>query len=261
MLVHFYWLSRRRIDVPALYEPPGAGRLGDFRWDALTAFVLGIIATWFFEFGVPAALQGPGAGGWATSTCRGWPARWSRASPTTCSEAGTVPPRPPGSGPRTRWPDERAAAAARPGRPPGARTGAVRPARARRPLRRRRAARSGGGTARGRGLHRGRRRLRQPPVRGTAHPSRRDADRRGAALEQLRDPLGRHRGLVRAQVLRHPRGRPRPRRAGAAVAGRAGRPARAHALRRHRPASARARRAPGTAGAGAGRGRPADRGV
>ncbi|HEY4603830.1 MAG TPA: cytosine permease, partial [Blastococcus sp.] len=61
MLVHFYWLSRRRIDVPALYDPPGAGRLGDFRWDALTAFVLGIIATWFFEFGVPAALQGPGA--------------------------------------------------------------------------------------------------------------------------------------------------------------------------------------------------------
>ena len=61
MLVHFYWVSRQRIDVSALYDRPGASRLGDFRWDAIIAFVVGIVATWFFEFGIPTALQGPGA--------------------------------------------------------------------------------------------------------------------------------------------------------------------------------------------------------
>jgi NCS1 nucleoside transporter family len=61
MLVHYYWVSRQRIDVPALYDPPGSSRLADFRWDAIIAFVVGIAATWFFEFGIPAALQGPGA--------------------------------------------------------------------------------------------------------------------------------------------------------------------------------------------------------
>ena len=61
MLVHYYWVARQRIDVPALYDPPGSSRLGDFRWDAIIAFVVGIFATWFFEFGIPTALQGPGA--------------------------------------------------------------------------------------------------------------------------------------------------------------------------------------------------------
>lgn len=61
MLVHFYWVARQRIDVPALYDKPGSSRLGDFRWDAIIAFVVGIVATWCFEYGIPAALQGPGA--------------------------------------------------------------------------------------------------------------------------------------------------------------------------------------------------------
>lgn len=61
MLVHYYWIARQQIDVPALYDPPGASRLGDFRWDAIIAFVVGIFATWFFEYGIPTALQGPGA--------------------------------------------------------------------------------------------------------------------------------------------------------------------------------------------------------
>ena len=61
MLVHYYWVSRQRIDVPALYEEPGRSRLGDVRWDAIIAFVVGIVATWFFEYGIPTALQGPGA--------------------------------------------------------------------------------------------------------------------------------------------------------------------------------------------------------
>jgi NCS1 family nucleobase:cation symporter-1 len=61
MLMHYYWISRQQIDVPALYDEPGSSRLGDFRWDAIIAFVVGIFATWYFEYGIPAALQGPGA--------------------------------------------------------------------------------------------------------------------------------------------------------------------------------------------------------
>ena len=61
MLVHFYWTTRQAIDVPALYDEPGQSRLGDYRWDAIVAFVVGIFATWYFEYGIPAALQGPGA--------------------------------------------------------------------------------------------------------------------------------------------------------------------------------------------------------
>jgi len=61
MLMHYYWLLRQQVDVPALYDEPGSSRLGDFRWDAIIAFVVGIFATWFFEYGIPEALQGPGA--------------------------------------------------------------------------------------------------------------------------------------------------------------------------------------------------------
>ena len=61
MLVHFYWVARQQIDVPALYDEPGNSRIGDFRWDAIIAFLVGIFMTWCFEFGIPTALQGPGA--------------------------------------------------------------------------------------------------------------------------------------------------------------------------------------------------------
>lgn len=61
MLVHFYWVSRAKVDVAALYDPPGRSRLGDVRWDAMIAFLVGMVATWFFEYGIPTALQGPGA--------------------------------------------------------------------------------------------------------------------------------------------------------------------------------------------------------
>ncbi len=61
MLVHYYWLSRGRVDAEVLLDPPGAGRLADIRWSALIAFVVGMVATWAFEFGIPTYLQGPGA--------------------------------------------------------------------------------------------------------------------------------------------------------------------------------------------------------
>lgn len=61
MAVHFYVVRRQEVDVPALYDPPGRSRLGDFRWDALVSFVLGAAATWSFQYGVPDALKGPAA--------------------------------------------------------------------------------------------------------------------------------------------------------------------------------------------------------
>ncbi|MBO9520454.1 MAG: cytosine permease [Nocardioidaceae bacterium] len=61
MGVHFYVVRRGQVDVDALYDEPGRSRLGDVRWDAMIAFVVGIAATWCFEYGIPAALQGPGA--------------------------------------------------------------------------------------------------------------------------------------------------------------------------------------------------------
>jgi purine-cytosine permease-like protein len=61
MAVHFYFIRGRRIDIAALYDPPGRSRLGDVRWDAVVSFLAGIVATWFFEFGIPSVLQGPGA--------------------------------------------------------------------------------------------------------------------------------------------------------------------------------------------------------
>jgi NCS1 family nucleobase:cation symporter-1 len=61
MAVHYYRVLRQRVDIGALYDAPGRSRLRDYRWDALAAFAAGIVATWFFEFGIPSVLQGPGA--------------------------------------------------------------------------------------------------------------------------------------------------------------------------------------------------------
>lgn len=61
MAVHFYVVKRQNVDIEALYDPPGSSRLGDVRWDAVVSFLLGALATWTFQYGVPAALQGPAA--------------------------------------------------------------------------------------------------------------------------------------------------------------------------------------------------------
>lgn len=60
MLIHYYWVRRQQIDVDSLFETPG-GRLVDVSWSAIVAFVLGMIATWSFEFAQPTWLQGPAA--------------------------------------------------------------------------------------------------------------------------------------------------------------------------------------------------------
>jgi NCS1 family nucleobase:cation symporter-1 len=61
MLLHFYGVRKGNIDVPSLFQPPKHGTLPDVSWAAIIAFVLGIVATWSFEYGIPSWLQGPGA--------------------------------------------------------------------------------------------------------------------------------------------------------------------------------------------------------
>jgi nucleobase:cation symporter-1, NCS1 family len=61
MLVHYYAIAKQRIDVDALFEPPGSSRVPDVAWEAIIPFLLGIVATWMFEFGIPSYLQGPAA--------------------------------------------------------------------------------------------------------------------------------------------------------------------------------------------------------
>jgi NCS1 nucleoside transporter family len=59
MLVHYYWIAKQRIDVNALFEPPGSPNVPDVVWEAIIPFLLGIVATWLFEYGIPSYLQGP----------------------------------------------------------------------------------------------------------------------------------------------------------------------------------------------------------
>jgi toxin CptA len=63
MLVSFYGVHKQDIDVNALFEPPGSPHVPDIVWEAIIPFVLGIVATWMFEYGVPNYLQGPAAKG------------------------------------------------------------------------------------------------------------------------------------------------------------------------------------------------------
>ena len=58
MLVHYFVIRRRSIDVDALFDDTGT-RLPRYGWPALIAFVVGIVATWSFEYGLVAPLQGP----------------------------------------------------------------------------------------------------------------------------------------------------------------------------------------------------------
>lgn len=61
MAVHYYVIRRQQIDVDRLFDEPGATPGNDWGWSALAAFGAGIVATWFFQFGIPEILQGPGA--------------------------------------------------------------------------------------------------------------------------------------------------------------------------------------------------------
>jgi nucleobase:cation symporter-1, NCS1 family len=59
MLVYYYGVAKQKVDVEALFEPPGSPRVPDIVWEAIIPFLLGIVATWMFEYGIPTWLQGP----------------------------------------------------------------------------------------------------------------------------------------------------------------------------------------------------------
>ena len=59
MLVYYYAIAKQRIDVNALFEPPGSPHVPDIVWEAIIPFLVGIVATWMFEYGIPSYLQGP----------------------------------------------------------------------------------------------------------------------------------------------------------------------------------------------------------
>jgi cytosine/uracil/thiamine/allantoin permease len=61
VLVQYWVFAKERIDVDALFDPPGGSRITDVNWGAIFAFLAGIVATWAFSYGVPSFLQGPGA--------------------------------------------------------------------------------------------------------------------------------------------------------------------------------------------------------
>jgi NCS1 nucleoside transporter family len=61
VLVQYWVFAKERIDVDALFDPPGGSRIPDVNWGAILAFLAGIVATWAFSYGVPSFLQGPGA--------------------------------------------------------------------------------------------------------------------------------------------------------------------------------------------------------
>ena len=52
-------VAKQKIDVDALFEPPGSPKVPDIVWEAIIPFLLGIVATWMFEYGIPSYLQGP----------------------------------------------------------------------------------------------------------------------------------------------------------------------------------------------------------
>jgi nucleobase:cation symporter-1, NCS1 family len=58
-LVEYFILRRRKVDFPALYEPPDRSPYGDVNWPAIVALVLGLAAGWAWEYGLVGPLQGP----------------------------------------------------------------------------------------------------------------------------------------------------------------------------------------------------------
>jgi NCS1 family nucleobase:cation symporter-1 len=61
LLALYYVVRRRDIDVPALFAPPGTGRLESVRWQAIIAFLVGVFFAWSFEMAEATAFQGWGS--------------------------------------------------------------------------------------------------------------------------------------------------------------------------------------------------------
>lgn len=58
MLVHYFRFARRDIDAQVLFDPIGSRRLPDVNWATMFSFVVGIVATWMFLYGLVPPLQG-----------------------------------------------------------------------------------------------------------------------------------------------------------------------------------------------------------
>jgi NCS1 nucleoside transporter family len=59
VLADFYIKRAGTIDVAELYRAPEVSAYGDVNWNAIIAFVVGLVAGWSVEDGLVAALQGP----------------------------------------------------------------------------------------------------------------------------------------------------------------------------------------------------------
>ena len=60
MLVHYYWILRRRtLDTSRLFEPVGTPRLPAVNWAGMVSFFAGVVMTWLFMYGLVPAMQGP----------------------------------------------------------------------------------------------------------------------------------------------------------------------------------------------------------
>jgi purine-cytosine permease-like protein len=59
ILADFYIKRRGKIDVAELYRAPETSAYGDINWNAMVAFLLGLLAGWSVEDGLVPAMQGP----------------------------------------------------------------------------------------------------------------------------------------------------------------------------------------------------------
>src|SRR5499433_421510 len=59
VLADFFIKRRSQIDVRELYRAPEASAYGDVNWEAIVAFLVGLVAGWSVEDGLVPALQGP----------------------------------------------------------------------------------------------------------------------------------------------------------------------------------------------------------
>jgi purine-cytosine permease-like protein len=58
ILADFYLLRKQKIEVDQLYADPDKSIYGDINWVGITAFVVGVIAGWFFEVAPVKQMQG-----------------------------------------------------------------------------------------------------------------------------------------------------------------------------------------------------------
>jgi NCS1 nucleoside transporter family len=58
ILADFYLLRKQKIDVAELYADPDKSTYGDINWVGITAFVVGVLAGWFFEVAPIKQMQG-----------------------------------------------------------------------------------------------------------------------------------------------------------------------------------------------------------